>query len=529
MKNGQQNSLRVHKLESKQKLTLLVFLIILTVSFYAIDYNSDFGTDYEVYFSNGWFLTEGMLPYVDFWTHKTPLLPFVLAGWIGMFGHSIGAAVSFLIVITVAASYAVFELAKVLDTNRTAAVIAALCYVFFSAIHLLDPTRNGGIIIFASLFEILSVITLIAGLEKRKRLHLLTSGILVFLAFAIRQTSAIIFLSMLAIIIIANKNNSKHVARQIGILSLGSIIAVVVFILYFVINQVPFNIIWDQIYAFNIQYASGYAGPWTEWVTGWMSSLHNSKLHLVGIGVLAYFIGFCTGIVNRTGLKISDWILLIILISHMVVIFMQQKVQIFYVLQLMPEACIMTGITITNALGEKNIHSFKDILKNIFQKPFLAASLLLMLILPTKDELLHIYTTAQTPQEITNNKNHPIARIVRKLAPNADDRIWVLGFGDDIYMASGRLPAISHTNAARLQYALSPEDFDSWQDQFIEGEPKVVVSYLTRNWMEITKNEPYVDEGGRSKENLLEIVEFISTNMKWVPYELEIPEIYIWE
>ena len=480
-------------------------------------------------------MSKGLLPYIDFWTHKAPLLVMILSGWISLFSHSMVSAVIFLILVTIIASYLVYAFSNALGLGFPVAIVALLGYVFFTATHLLDPTRNGIIVILASVFEMLAVINLITGLKQGTRQRLLLSGFFVFLAFATRQTAAITYLGLMAIIFVTNrKKNLRQALEQAMIVSLGSIIAAAGFIAYFVLKKIPFDMIWDQIYTFNINYAAGYQAKFTDWVFGWMDLLQRSKLHIIGIGVLAYFIGIGIRLVKRMEIRTADWMLIILTVLHSLAIYLQHKVQIIYFLQVLPEASVMTGIALADAFGGERVQNIKDFFKGWSSVAFVVASLLFLLLLPLKDEALYSYGTIQAAKEngyLQNIEYRPeylVARKVQELAPNSADRIWVFGFGDEVYMYADRLPALTFTDAARLQYVLSPEDYGIWLDQFMSARPTVVVSYVTQAWMEANKNKPVIDDGGRSTENLLKIAEFITENMTRVSYELDTPEIYIW-
>ena len=519
-----------------RKLALLGILATLSTLLYGVDFISDFGTDYSVYFSNGWFMSKGLLPYMDFWTHKAPLLVMILAGWISLFGHSMVSAALFLIMVTVIASYVVYALSNALELGLPVAILSSLGFVFFTATHLLDPTRNGIIVILSSIFEMLAVIILLKGLKHGTRQHLLLSGFFVFLAFATRQTAAITYLGLMAIIFVANRKKSiRQAFEQAMTVSFGSVIAAVGFIAYFVLNKIPLDLIWDQIYTFNINYAAGYQVEFTDWVFGWMDLFQKSKLHLIGVGVLAYFIGTGSRLVKRIEIRMADWTLIILVVLHSLAICLQNKVQIIYFLQLLPEITILTGIALVDALGGKQIKNIKDFFKGTSSVAFTVASVLFLLLLPLKDEAIYSYGIIKAAKEngyLQNPENRPeylVARKVRELTPDSQDRIWVFGFGDDIYVYSDRLPALAYTDVARLQYVLSPHDYDTWLSQFMAGKPKVVVSYFTRDWLEANKGQPVLYDSGRNTENLLKITEFITENMTQVPYELDKPEIYIWK
>ncbi len=462
-----------------RKLALLGILATLSTLLYGVDFISDFGTDYSVYFSNGWFMSKGLLPYMDFWTHKAPLLVMILAGWISLFGHSMVSAALFLIMVTVIASYVVYALSNALELGLPVAILSSLGFVFFTATHLLDPTRNGIIVILSSIFEMLAVIILLKGLKHGTRQHLLLSGFFVFLAFATRQTAAITYLGLMAIIFVANRKKSiRQAFEQAMTVSFGSVIAAVGFIAYFVLNKIPLDLIWDQIYTFNINYAAGYQVEFTDWVFGWMDLFQKSKLHLIGVGVLAYFIGTGSRLVKRIEIRMADWTLIILVVLHSLAICLQNKVQIIYFLQLLPEITILTGIALVDALGGKQIKNIKDFFKGTSSVAFTVASVLFLLLLPLKDEAIYSYGIIKAAKEngyLQNPENRPeylVARQIdivsgRPLAQVCELR-WIVGYH--------KLRRARHVGDLVQEHAVARSHdeplagFDSAVDQVARGE-----------------------------------------------------------
>jgi len=237
---------------------------------YVVDFVKDLGGDYTFYFSNGWFIHEGLTPYADFWTHKSPLLVMALGAWIGLVGVSHYAAVAFLIVTTILAAYAVFRPGIGDEIGRRVSILSATIFALFASLHTLDPDRHGIIIVFASIFELGALILLIAGLRQTSDSCLFLSGVLMALAVASRQTSLILYAGLLAIILVYNRAKAiRQAICQCIVVTLGCASAGALVVVYLLAHGVDAWQLWDQIVRFNILYTQGEnRGFWASSASG---------------------------------------------------------------------------------------------------------------------------------------------------------------------------------------------------------------------------------------------------------------------
>jgi len=73
--------------------------------------------------------------------------------------------------------------------------------------------------------------------------------------------------------------------------------------------------------------------------------------------------------------------------------------------------------------------------------------------------------------------DYKVATLVSGIASSDNDRIWVFGgSANEICTFSNRFPALSLTNTVRLQYEIQENDYAIWENQFLNGMPKVVIS-----------------------------------------------------
>lgn len=508
----------------------VAFVVLL---FSAIDLRTPMGTDYGVYFSNGWFMSQGLLPYVDFWTHKAPLLVMALSGWILVFGSELASAVVFNILLTILASLAAYLLALKLELGRRAAAVSALIFAFFTSSHLVDPTRNGIIIVLAAGLEMFALASLIAGIRRSKRFPLILSGVLVVLAAATRQTSAVAYFAMLAAVFAFGRASGiRKLATDAVYLTVGCLAGTTAFLLYFLFEGVPLSIVWDQLYTFNIAYATGYKIKMTWWISGWVDLISPHQLHILLFGVCAYLLTVMRKLIRREHLAAHEIILPTLLLLHGFATYASQKINAMYFFQALPEASIMTGLVIVGALTPAD----KEHERSPAGRTFVVAVLLVLTLLCLKSEALYTLDRVQKAGEggylakIGNLPEYIVAREIQKLAPIEGDRIWIFGASsDEVYPFAQRLPAISFTNTSRLVYVLSPHDFTSWYEQFMRGKPKVVICYYDQAYMDRYKSNPVDEASGRSAENILKIRELIVSKMKKIDYELTFPELYVWD
>ena len=141
----------------KGRIIAAVAIAVMILVMSAGDLTRNISDDFGFYFANGWFISQGMLPYEDFFTHKTPLFPVAIAGWTMVFGTSFFSAwLLKLTIVGILTGVAYFS-ARKMDMARTTAMIAATLTAFFSASHVIELKDNGIIVVFASIFELVAI------------------------------------------------------------------------------------------------------------------------------------------------------------------------------------------------------------------------------------------------------------------------------------------------------------------------------------------------------------------------------------
>jgi hypothetical protein len=510
-------------------LVSLLAIILIVTSLYAVDFVKRLGGDYTFYFSNGWFLHNGLRIYVDFWTHKPPLLAMLLALWIGVFGPSFYSAVIFLIITTILCSYAVFWLAYVLNLRRSICFLAGALFALLASLHTVDPDRNGIIIIFASIFEVLSLILLIVGLRRKSNIALFCSGTLIVMAVASRQTSLTIYIGLIAIIFMFNGFKALRKALlQSLVLSSGCLFACGLFLAYLFSNGADIRILWDQLADYNIIYAQTYRSITSvpAWFSFWIK-VGTGWLLLFSTASITFVLTNFKKVNKERSIGINVGILFILLFVHFISLYLSAQTMPFYVLQLFPELSIVTSIVVVDAITNREASNTASELPTMNGKGFVIASIVMMMFAPIGREFVFsagLIKNALAGGYLTDIRKLPfymedekVIKKVQEIARSENDRIWLLQNGNDmVYIMSNRLPAISFTQCVPVNSEGYSDDriYRAWLEQFMNGKPKIIVLF------------PEVDVTGI--EILRMIKATVVSNMDRINPEDETPEIYAW-
>jgi hypothetical protein len=482
------------RLLSNHKRFIILYLLgiaALVCIFYSVDFLKNLGGDYAFYFSNGWFLHNGLKIYVDFWTHKTPFLAMVLAVWIGIFGSSFYSAVSFLFIITILCSYSVFALSSEMMLSRGICFLSGFLFALFTSMHGVDPGRDGVIILLASMFELLSLVMLIRGLRRGSDRYLFFSGFLLVVAVASRQTSLPIYFFLFVVIIIFKGLKSKgRTFQHFLVMSIGCIGASTLFLTYLFSQGVSIRILWEQLINFNILYASWFRMDLLSWIYSWILIGVRSLLFFSATG-LAFLVIRLRYLIKYRSLISSDWILLSLFVAHLISLWLSAKSISYYALLLFPELSIMASIVVVKGISS-GIHS--DGISNINKLRWtrlIMASIILMILIPLAYEGKSSYNQlkdAIADGYLTNIRSLPgfkddlvVAQKIQEIVKNKTDRIWLFQYGHDmVYVLSNRMPAISFTQCAPLNSEAGYPDqikqnYDNWVGQFLKNKPKIVI------------------------------------------------------
>jgi|WetSurMetagenome_2_1015567.scaffolds.fasta_scaffold11041_4 hypothetical protein len=504
----------------------LIGITLLVCSFYYVDYSRPLGGDYIEYFSRGWFIFKGLRPYVDFWAEKGPFLFMVLALWIRIFGSTFYSAVTFLVVTTILCSYLVYGLAWTLGLNRWVCLLSGFFFALFASIHQLDPDRDGITVSFASIFELLSLIMLVWGLNRKKNIYLFFSGFMFAVAVATRQTSVIFIIALIIDIIYFHGIKARKTIIKHGLIfTIGVFLSAILFLAYLFLRGANFQLMWDQLVRFNVTSARFESAGDTSRIKIWAGFITGSFI-LFSTASLTYILTNLAKFIKDRSISFATCVLLSLLLTHSISIVLSIEAKSYYALQLIPEASVITSLVIAEVVFSWGKDSFSTMSNQVNAKMFEFACVLIMFFIPLAHESILIYThteAAVVGNYLTNSSNIPgykddiaVAQKIQEISKNEDDRIWLFQYGHAmIYVLSNRLPAISYTYVNPLDLPGYSDDriFNDWLVQFLQNKPKVVVI------------SPEVEDLGI----VARIRTVIATNMVKVSSESDVPEIYTWK
>lgn len=490
----------------------------------AVDFAAELGTDYGAYFSHGWFITQGLIPHGDFWTHKPPLLPILLAGWIALFGAGFRAAVPFPPLVTIAAASVLYLFARTVRLPRASAVGAALLFAFIAASHGLDPTRNGVIVIAAVAWELFALVLTVEGVRANRSWMIGAAGLAIALGLATRQTAAVAYVP--AVAAIAALRGRAQLVRAVAdacTLSVAVAAGAVAVAGYLLLNGVTLGTVWDQIYRFNALYAAGYHTKLTWWGSQWLLLVSGRGLAILVVGTLGFAWWMVSTVRRHEPPGLGAQLLAVMAASHLAVIYLSQKVAPMYLFQLLPELCLMTAMTGAWAWRQGSR----------LQTGLLVTAVVSLLAWPGALEVSHWRTTLDNAREggyLLSSENLPsqaLARRIQQYAPRETDRIWIFSASSDaLYPFSRRLPAGRMTSVAGLVYETSPNDFERWRGDFESHDPRVVLSFYGDEYVRRWQGRPEATHG-QTVATILQIRRYLLANMRRIDPDGGLPEVFV--
>jgi hypothetical protein len=507
----------------KKEFPLFLLGITLLISIFSVDLTNNLGTDYGIYFSNGYYIRNGLVIYRDFWTHKTPLLPIVLSVWIRIFSGGFLSAWFFLLFTYICSFCVIIFCAWKLDLKPISSLVSGFVWIIFAGFHNLDPTRNGVLNIIAGNFELLALTILWVGITQKNKLPFaLLVGFFSGLAFLTRQTSALIFLSIFLWVFFITEGKLIYSKIKFFSIILISGVSTIGILLLFLLGQgLTIAQIIDQIFVFNQVYSNGFLPNLLnlDYYVEWARLIITSGL-LIFILAPLYLIGEM--LVKRT----SDNRLIIALFCWLIIsalsILISPKMVHYYSLAILPPGSLLFGIMVEKLL----FFRYTSIPKFVI----LGSIFLYCLFLPFSTEIpkviesIRIIRSPQNSVFETNQRlNQELIEVIHKVAPSKEDRILILSATRiEIYSFADRLPAIKYDNTARLLYNITNNEYESWLNLISATPPNAIIVY----------SPPIIDNNsnkhGRDLSTLVRIYKFITKNMVMEAKFENGTEIWIW-
>jgi 4-amino-4-deoxy-L-arabinose transferase-like glycosyltransferase len=173
-------------LQSIGGIILIVFLFLLIF----------FGTKGIVYSDEGYILygaqriLEGQIPYKDFHFAYTPVSLYATAGAFFLFGKSILAGRLLMILLSLATSFVLFSLLKMISKNLFITVYGVLLYIVWAPLHSNFPWP----VLFSISLGITSLFFFIRAVENKQSYYFFLSGICTALVVLTKQNFGVVIL-----------------------------------------------------------------------------------------------------------------------------------------------------------------------------------------------------------------------------------------------------------------------------------------------------------------------------------------------
>lgn len=207
--------------------------------------------DSGVFMYGGWRITEGEIPYKDFWDHKPPIIFFINAfGYLIGFGSRWGIWITELLNLFIAATFSYLLLKKIFSKK-----IATLATIFW-IVSLPGPLQGGNFTTEYTLsFQFISLYLFYKFLTEKKYRYLFWIGLFGGIAFMLKQNAIGIWVSIFLGLILAKFNFLKSFSLKNSIVNLitGFTFVIIPIILYFFANS-SMSEFFDAAFVYNFVY-----------------------------------------------------------------------------------------------------------------------------------------------------------------------------------------------------------------------------------------------------------------------------------
>ncbi|MCD6459456.1 glycosyltransferase family 39 protein [bacterium] len=307
--------------------------------------------DEAVYLVTAKKILSGAVPYLDVWDHKPPMVYWLYAFILKLFGTTNFIPVNIVtLLFNMFSTIMIFKITK-LFSNRNTAGLTALIYPVISNLLLFRDAVNPNTEIYMTIFSLCAVYLGLKGVLSKKKIFFLTAGLSVGIASAFKQPSGITLIPLSCAIIIFNLKDKKwkHIFFSLINLAVGFFIIWVCIGLYFLIK----NGFWEfcfQAFKFNFLYSAAIAK--SSVIRGIFKN-YSSYLKMCPLFFIPYFAGLLfsvTYLFTHKKNSMRKKILLFILIWHVCDTLSVSTGGLFYYhyfVQWIPSLIIITFVPIT--------------------------------------------------------------------------------------------------------------------------------------------------------------------------------------
>lgn len=466
----------------------IVVIIIAAALMIFPDFFMYSGTDYGVYFNNGRLISEGKLPYRDFWDHKTPGMYWYLAAWQFFFGTGWYSAKVALIPVYSLLGISIFFFSKVTIKRNSIAIFSSLVCIYFTLRLGFDPARNGAILGLSTSFELLalSLIFLVSAqtteqhTPRKTILCTLAAGVLSSTAFLIRQTSIVPFLVLSLLFVIAYIGKKR---QKIGFILIsfatGALLPLLTMILWAIAGGLKITDIYEATVLFNRVYASKYASLGS--LVGWMRIFRHDILWWIpALSGLLYLIrkegNDKITFEEKAGLSFTY---LCLGVAVMLAI-TGMKAQEYYKIQYLPYLFILAGVVVLFLTERYPKKPSTVLVITTFIAGLFAINSLFLIAQSDFSALRRWYGTASAYD--FEPSNFPDQAIAQQVLSRTDDQtIYVYGNRAWIYLLTGTTSPNKYyySSGMFLNGYLSESEFNNLIEELQTTPPSIIVYWAS--------------------------------------------------
>jgi len=201
-------------------------------------------------------ILKGAVPYLDVWDHKPPMVFWLYAFIMKLFGTRNFIPINIVtLLFNLVSTLMVFKITK-LFTNRKTAGLTAVIYPILSNFLLCRDAVNPNTEIYMTPFSLCAVYFAVKGLQSGRKISFLLSGLAVGIASAFKQPSGIVLIPLSCGLIVFNFKDKKwkHIFYSITYLWLGCFMVWFFIGLYFFSKNALWEF-WFQVFEFNFLYS----------------------------------------------------------------------------------------------------------------------------------------------------------------------------------------------------------------------------------------------------------------------------------
>lgn len=508
---------------------LIISAVILRLGLVDVPLQRDEGE----YAYAGQLILNGTLPYKEVHNMKLPGIYAAYACILKVFGETHQGIHFALIIINGITGFFIFLMARNL-LDRTAALSAVSIFLILSAgryIQGIYANAEHFVILFATIGLYLLIIN-----RERKRLRFFLSGLILGIAFIMKQHGAVFLLFgsvyIVFLYLAVYKNGWKEMVKQLVFFIIGGVCPyLVVCCIFFAAGA------FDDFWFWTIDYARTYVSQ-TPLNSAW-DNLYFSSIYILKDGRIAWLI-IGIGAILIPFAKIENktrWFLGLFALFSIIAIMPGFFFRPHYFILILPAASLLSGLGISQI--SKLLIKFKYIKK----RQHVACALLVLFIIGESLLLQKDYFFRFTPFQVTRelygeNPFHESLKVADYIQTHSDkdDPIAVLGSEPQIFFYSGRrsasgfiymYPLMEKHNFALEMQKKFVSDIESEKPKFL------IFINVPASWLSERNSHSYIFQWLERYQENLELVGTVElykdhSDYNWKPRQEWLPVSKDW-